>query len=156
MAENPFFIGKRTSLSLEYAISKCETYEDFTKMFSDDMLNDDGQLCFILENIRFKNMPDKSLTAISQLAGQADSYFGNILNGKKTNPSRDVLLCFAFTLKATFDETQALLKAAGQAPLYVRRKRDVIIWFGLTKCQSLGEVNENLKKYGFKPLCKDI
>ena len=62
------------------------------------------------------------------------------------------MICICFALGATEEELQYLLKYAGHAPLYVRRKRDVVIWFGITKRESLETVNENLTARGLKPL----
>ena len=78
-----------------------------------------------------------------------------IINFKKNNPSRDALTCIAFALGASEEELQYLLKYAGHAPLYVRRKRDVIIWFGIMKGESLETVNDNLLARGLKPLYKE-
>ena len=61
----------------------------------------------------------------------------------------------AFALGATAEELQYLLKYAGHAQLYVRRKRDVIIWFGIKKKESLEMVNDNLIERGLKPLYKE-
>lgn len=83
------------------------------------------------------------------------SYVGNIINFKKNNPSRDALICIAFALSASEEELQYLLKYAGHAPLYVRRKRDVIIWYGIMKGESLETVNDNLLARGLKPLFKE-
>ena len=69
-------------------------------------------------------------------------------------PSIDVLLAICVAIGATVDETQYLLKFAGKAPLYVRKKRDVIIWFGLKKGEALDTVDENLAARGFAPLYK--
>ena len=64
----------------------------------------------------------------------------------------ELLYRICFALGATEEETRYLLKYAGHAPLYVRRKRDVIIWFGLMKSETLETVNDNLAKRGLKPL----
>ena len=50
---------------------------------------------------------------------------------------------------------QYLLKYAGHAPLYVRRKRDVIIWFGIRKGESLETVNQNLLDRNLRPLYEE-
>ena len=57
---------------------------------------------------------------------------------------------------ATVKETQILLKYAGKASLYVRRKRDVIVWFALMKHQSLDDLNMYLYDNGYDPLIKII
>ena len=61
----------------------------------------------------------------------------------------------AFALRATEEELQYLLKYAGHAPLYVRRKRDVIIWFGIMKGESLESVNDALLTRSLTPLYRD-
>jgi len=65
---------------------------------------------------------------------------------------RDPLICIAFAVGATVEELGYLLKYAGLAPLYVRRKRDVIIWFGLMKGEALETVNNNLIDRGLPGL----
>ena len=55
----------------------------------------------------------------------------------------------------TFEEAQYLLKYAGHAPLYVRRKRDVVIWFGFMKGQDLDTVNATLIERGMQPLIRN-
>ena len=80
---------------------------------------------------------------ISIEAGLTHSYVGNIVNHRKT-PSRNAILCICLAIGTTIDEVQKLLKYAGHAPLYVRRKRDVIIWGGFMKKESLDQVKENL------------
>jgi hypothetical protein len=67
-----------------------------------------------------------------------------------------MLIKVALAIGATVDETQYLMKYAGYAPLYVRDKRDVIIWFGLSKGESLDTVNDNLIKRNMEPLFTDI
>lgn len=79
-------------------------------------------------------------------------YINKILNGKTKNLTHDTLLRICLAIGATLEETQYLLKYSGHAPLYVRRKRDVIIWFGLMKHESLDDVDNNLIQRGLKPL----
>ena len=98
---------------------------------------------------------DQKASVVSFDAHLNPSYVGNIMNGKKNNPSRDALICICFALGAGEEELQYLLKYAGHAPLYVRRKRDVIIWFGIKKKESIEMVNDNLIERGLKPLYKE-
>jgi len=91
---------------------------------------------------------------VSKLAGLDRSYVGNIVRGKKNNPSRDALIAICLVLRTTIDEVQYLLKYAGHAPLYVRRKRDVVIWFGFMKQKSIDEVDNDLYARGYKTFRK--
>ena len=68
---------------------------------------------------------------------------------------RKPLILKAFALGATEEELQYLLKYAGHAQLYVRRKRDVIIWFGIMKGESLESVNDALLTRSLTPLYRD-
>ena len=95
---------------------------------------------------------DRKAAVVSVEAMLAPAYVGNIINGKRNNPSRDVLIRICLAIGASVEETQYLLKYGGYAPLYVRRKRDVIIWFGLMKGEGLDIVNENLTGRGLRPL----
>lgn len=150
---NEFFVRRRLqSVPLEHLLKSCDTYEEFAKKYADELLNGDGQLAWYLAFLLDKY--DKKASVVSTDAGQAMSYVGNIINGKKINPSRNVLLRIAITIGADFEETQQLLKVGGCAPLYVRRKQDVIIWFGIMKKESLDTISHNLEMQGFEPLIK--
>ena len=137
---------------LEHFINRYDTFEDFEKEWSDELLNEDVQIGNYLDSLLIKY--DKRAAAVSKDAGLAFAYVGNIINGKKNNPSRNVLISICFAIGTTFEEAQYLLKYAGHAPLYVRRKRDVIIWFGLMKHQDLYTVNDLLVERGMQPLIR--
>ena len=148
-----FYINNHMTVPLEHFLKSCETYEDFEKRFSDELLNEDGRIGMYLSSLL--NKYDQKASVVSFDAHLNPSYVGNIMNGKKNNPSRDALICTCFALGASEEELQYLLKYAGHAPLYVRRKRDVIIWFGIKKKESLEMVNDNLVERGLKPLYKE-
>lgn len=80
--------------------------------------------------------------------------FGAIINGKR-NATRDMLIRVAIAIGATAEETDYLLKYSGYNPLYVRNKRDVIIWYGISKKEELSVINANIKKRGLEPLYED-
>ena len=148
-----FYINNHMTVPLEHFLKSCETYEDFERRFSDELLNEDGRIGMYLSSLL--NKYDQKASVVSFDAHLNPSYVGNIINGKKNNPSRDALICICFALGASEEELQYLLKYAGHAPLYVRRKRDVIIWFGIKKKESLEMVNDNLIERGLKPLYKE-
>ena len=153
MIPDSFYINNHMTASLEHCLQTCDTYEDFEKNFSTEFLDEDGRVGMYLENLLIKY--DKKASVVSFDAHLNPSYVGNIINFKKNNPSRDALICIAFALGASEEELQYLLKYTGHAPLYVRRKRDVIIWFGIMKGESLETVNDNLLACGLKPLFKE-
>lgn len=150
MSKELFYCSNKTSVTMESLIKNFSSYEDFESEFSDEFLNDDSRIGNYLADLLYKY--DKKASVVSVEAGLTHSYVGNIINGRKNNPSRNALICICFVIGASFDETQYLLKYAGCAPLYVRKKRDVIIWFGLMKGESLDTVNENLRARGLNKL----
>ncbi len=153
MERELFYANDRMTVRLEGMIDHFETFEDFEKEFSDEFLNEDNRVGNYLEKLLYKY--DKRAAAVSKNAGLSIPYVGNIINHKKNNPSRDVLIAICFAIGTTFEEAQYLLKYAGHAPLYVRRKRDVILWFGLMKHQDIYTVNAELIERGLKPLIKE-
>lgn len=153
MTPDTFYINNHRTAPLEYFLKKCDTYEDFEKQCSEEFLQEDGRIGNYLADLLYHY--DKKASVVSFDAHLNPSYVGNIINLKKNNPSRDALICIAFALGASEEELHYLLKYAGHAPLYVRRKRDVIIWFGIMKGESLETVNDNLTVRGLKPLYKD-
>ena len=138
---------------LEYYIRECDSYESFEHEFSDEFLNEDSRIGNYLWDLLIKY--DKKASVVSSDAHLHESYVGNIINGKKNNPSRNALICICFAMGATVEGLQYLLKYAGHSPLYVRRKRDVIIWFGMMKRETIDTVNSNLTERGFEPLYRE-
>ena len=152
MPHEIFYRNNHMTASLEGDIHRYNSFEEFEKRWSDELLNEDARIGNYLESLLWKY--DKKAAAVSKDAGLAFAYVGNIVNGKKNNPSRNVLISICFAIGTTFEEAQYLLKYAGHAPLYVRRKRDVIIWFGLMKHQNLQTVNDLLVERGLQPLVR--
>ena len=153
MVPDFFYINNRMTAPLEGFLRQFDNYDDFEKHFSEEFLNEDARIGRYLGDLLYKY--DKKASVVSFDAHLNHSYVGNIVNFKKNNPSRDALICIAFALGATEEELQYLLKYAGHAPLYVRRKRDVIIWFGIMKGESLESVNDALLTHSLAPLYRD-
>lgn len=143
---------KMASIKLEYCISNYETYDEFEKNFSEEFLKEDSRVGDYLRELL--DTYDKKASVVSFDAHLAHSYVGNIVNGKSNSPSRDALINICLAIGTTLEEAQYLLKYAGHQPLYVRRKRDVVIWFGFMKHKRIETVNENLLQRGLKPLYK--
>ncbi len=154
MDKDYFFITKYPTVNLERAMKRIDSLEEFEDLFPPAFLDDDMHIGNYLGELLYKY--DKKASVVSQEAMLAASYVGNIINGKKRNPSRDALLAICLTIGTEVEEAQYLLKYAGQAPLYVRRKRDVIIWYGFMKHMSLDEVDMKLKERGYRPIVKGV
>jgi hypothetical protein len=154
MRKESFYNGNRMTVTLEMMMNTIDSLEAFEKRFPSEFLANDDHVGEYLQSLLWKY--DQKASVVSTNAMLAASYVGNIINGKKRNPSRDALISICFAIGTTVEEVQYLLRYAGQAPLYVRRRRDVVIWFGFMKQMRLDEVDEKLRERGLKPLIKDL
>lgn len=98
-----------------------------------------------------RRLEERGLTRADVIAGCGlnDIYVHQIFAGK-CKPSRDKVICLAFGMQLTAQETQALLKDCGYAALYARDRRDSIILYALDNKRSLMELNESLYDEGEK------
>lgn len=151
---NLFFKHKYPTVDIEHAVERFDLFEDFEKFFTDDLMDENLLLADYLYHLldRYNVSPNKA----SLMVGKSHSYVRKIVSGQELNPSRDVLLAVCVYIGATVEETQILLRYAGKAPLYARRKRDVIIWFAIRKQQSLHNLNIYLENKGYPSLSKII
>lgn len=147
---NVFFRHRHPTIAVEMFVERFETFEEFEKFFTNDLMNENlligDYLAFLLDKY---NM---TANKVALEIGKSHSYVRKITSGKELNPSRDVLLAICVRLSATVEETQTLLRYAGKAPLYARRKRDAIIWYALKRKQSLSALNEYLDSHGYVSL----
>lgn len=151
---NMFFKHKYPTISIENMLRMSKSFEEFEKLFSNDLMNENLllglYLNFLLDKYNF------TPTNVSGQIGKSESYVRKIVASEKLNPSRDVLLAICVRIGATVEETQILLRYAGKAPLYARRKRDVIIWFALSKGTSLEKLDCYLAQKGYLGLYTNI
>lgn len=153
-SQNYFVKRNHTTSDLEILVHVIDTFEKFEKFLNQELMDEQLLLADYLAYLLSKY--DVSANKAALAIGKSHSYVRKIINGKELNPSRDVLLALCIYLKTTFDECQTLLRYAGKAPLYARRKRDVIIWFAIRKNQSLDDLNIYLYDKGYPPLIKII
>ena len=69
------------------------------------------------------------------------TYAYEVINGRKGNPSRDIILRLAFAIGLDIEETQALLKHSQLPQLYARNSRDSIIIYAINNKKSLIDCN---------------
>lgn len=74
-------------------------------------------------------------------------YAYQIFSGRR-HPGRDNLLCLCYGLGLNASQTQAILLHGGYGQLYVRDRRDSVIYYGLNNGQSVTEVNFQLEELG--------
>lgn len=153
VSREPFYRNNKMTMLLEEMIAKCSSLEEFEKLYPEEFLKEDSRLQdYLMELLIIYN---GKASRISEAAGCASGYVGHLINGRVKNPSRNVLISICLALGTTVEEVQYLLKYAGHQPLYVRRKRDVIIWYGFMKKKTPAEVNDNLYQRGYPLLYKE-
>ena len=140
-----FYNANRMTVPMEAYIQECNSYDEFAERYLDQFVGNDDRVGEYLEKLLWKY--DKNQATVSELAGLNRAYVGNIVRGRNNDPSRDVLIAICLAIGTTVDEVQHLLRYAGHNPLYVRRKRDVIIWFGFMKKRSVVDVNIDLDNH---------
>lgn len=89
----------------------------------------------------------------------SDKYIYSIVNGSKTNPSREKIIIIACGLGLTIEETNTLLKYSGYGKLYAKDKDDAIIIYSLEKGLKPDDIEEllvskNSKYRLFRPVDK--
>ena len=67
---------------------------------------------------------DMSPADVMRRSGLKKSYFYSLFDGKRDNPTRDVLIQLGFGFQMSFEEVQEFLKHLGAAQLYPRIPRD--------------------------------
>jgi DNA-binding phage protein len=92
--------------------------------------------------------------SVIEKSGISRTYGYQIFNGTKY-PTRDKVLQLAFGFEMNQQETEELLKAAMKAPMYVRLKRDAIIFFALNKKLSIYQLQDILDRSSLPLLGND-
>ena len=75
MDENVFYRNNRMSITLENCIDRFDTFEEFEKRFSEELLNADNRVGNYLDDLLYKY--DKKASVVSVEAMQAPAYVGN-------------------------------------------------------------------------------
>ncbi len=79
------------------------------------------------------------------------SYFYQVMKGTRS-PGRDKVLRLCLAAGLTLRETTRALELSGNAPLYPRRRRDIILTVAVNQKAGVIEANLLLDKYGEEPL----
>ena len=81
-------------------------------------------------------------------AGVNYTYGYEIFTGRKTSPSRDIVIMLALVMKCNLDETNRLLKISNNSELYSKSKRDVILIYAILHEYSIVDTNGELHRFG--------
>lgn len=76
------------------------------------------------------------------------NYAYHLFSGKKNNPSRDKIIALAIAMNLNLDETQYLLRYAGEGSLYPRNSRDALIISAVEQKLTVTDTNLLLTQFG--------
>lgn len=97
---------------------------------------------------------DMMLSDVMRRSGLKKSYFYSLFDGKRENPTRDVLIQLGFGFQMSFDEVQEFLKHLGAAQLYPRIPRDGAIIYAFQHGMDIIECDILLEENGEEPLVR--
>lgn len=135
---------EKTTKELEHELSGCASLQNYLT---------ENETCVIkereLSEMLTQLMEEKNLrrTDLIRNSGLNDIYVHQIISGKR-RPSRNKLLCLCFAMELEVSAVQEILKYCGYPPLYVKNRRDSVIYYGLENGLSLLQVNEMLFEQG--------
>ena len=98
---------------------------------------------------------DIRLSDVMRRSGLKKSYFYSLFDGKRENPTRDVLIQLGFGFQMSFDEVQEFLKHLGAAQLYPRIPRDGAIIYAFQHGMDIIECDILLEENGEALLVKE-
>lgn len=150
---NRHFKQQFTTDQLVHAIENADEFESFADQCTDDLIDGNALMKDYLKKLlKVHKVTKKELAEATQYHYD---YLCKILRGERGNPDRDLLLAICVHIRATVEETQTLLGYAGQPQLYVRKKRDAIIWHVLMKKQGLTILGIQLAEHGYAHIVKE-
>ena len=149
---NLFFQYEHPTIDIAHQIKSVDTFEAFEQFYTNELMDGNVLLREYLTELLERHNAKAGIVSVK--IGYSHDYVRKIAVGDRKDPGRDVLLAICTYIHATVEETQLLLRYAGQQPLYARRKRDAIIWFALEKHQDFDKLNNFLLVRGYKTLWK--
>ena len=140
--------------------------EPLTDELLEKLLQTDDPLRFVFDNkITSRSLPEylqqlldekgMKRSSVVEEAGLNPTYGYEIFVGRK-HASRDYLLQIAFALKASLQEANRILQAAGHNELYCKNRRDAIIIFCIDHGYTLMRTDEELFRFGEDTISKRL
>ncbi len=144
-------MNKDTTAKLEEKLIQIEHEEELEKY-----LNDSEYIVpyesFTDYYMSLEKVKSAETSRLVHDSGIERGYCYQILNGTRKNPSRDKILRLCLAAHLSLKETNRALKAANEAVLYSRNRRDAIIIFSIEQCHSCQDTNILLDQFSEKPM----
>lgn len=134
-----------TTRNLADILSKIENTDEMERFFYNPKITDsfDSFTAYYRSLTEAKGLTDSELITKS---GIEKSYYYQIMKGSK-NPGRDKVLRMCIAAGLTARETTRALELSGNAALYPKNRRDIIISVGINQKASVDDINLLLDKY---------
>ncbi len=143
-------MDESTTRKLSDVLSNIDNTRDMEKFMEEPKVTDS-----------FKSFPEyfRSLDAVqkmesSELIGKSGlerSYYYQVMKGTRS-PGRDKVLRLCLAAGLSLRETTRALELSGNAPLYPKNRRDIILTVSVNQSASVDDANLLLYKYGEEPL----
>ncbi len=139
--------NKKNTNELLSEISKSPSLTHFQQNNKDNLHIPDA--CeYLLKKVAEKGLKKADLIRLSQIER---TYGYHVLSGQR-KLTRNKIILFALTAALSLDDTQKILKYAGEPMLYVRNRRDEVLIYALTHKETLHDVNVTLNELNMEPL----
>ena len=143
-------MDESTTRKLSDVLSNIDNTKDMEKFMAEPKVTDS-----------FKNFPDyfRSLDSVQKMesselirkSGLERSYYYQVMKGTRS-PGRDKVLRLCLAAGLSLRETTRALELSGNAPLYPKNRRDIILTVSVNQSASVDDANLLLYKYGEEPL----
>ena len=135
---------ERITKELEHELSGSASLVQYLSDHADCVVGEQDLPAALAEVMEEKRLRRADIIRRSSLN---DIYVHQIFSGKR-RPSRNKLLCLFFGMELDVERVQKILKCCGYPPLYVKNRRDSVIYFALRNGHSLLQANELLFEQG--------
>ena len=129
--------NKSTDELLKIITNNEDTLSQYLENNNDEFIH--NNISSILNNLLIDKNCKKNI--VIRKSGLNSNYAYQLFNGKKNNPSRDMIISLCIGMDLTIDEIQKVLKQCGFSILYPKIKRDSIIIYGIYHNNSIIELN---------------
>ena len=143
-------MDESTTRKLSDVLSNIDNTKDMEKFMAEPKVTDS-----------FKNFPDyfRSLDSVQKMesselirkSGLERSYYYQVMKGTRS-PGRDKVLRLCLAAGLSLREPTRALELSGNAPLYPKNRRDIILTVSVNQSASVDDANLLLYKYGEEPL----
>ena len=126
-------------------ILQSPSMDDWESAHGDALIEEKSLSAFLQEMLEKYHLPK---TEVIRRANVDTTYAYQIFQGKKKNPSREILLRLSLAWPLTVDETKRLLYYGGAETLYPRVRRDAYLMYAIHNRFSVIETDQYLFEHG--------